>query len=363
METSADQQDGGSYTQSNPLFDMTDLYSFQPEDLKPVQPRRQKWCFNIIILFLIFQSALNVFLLYTVIKLGSSFSDPRLEKQTSNSIPLDDDYIQTLLSNNTQETKTLRVNLWALKSQVSSLCGGEGPLAQLRSDLNRLNTSTHNLEGQLTSISLIPGPPGISGTNGLQGMTGERGFKGDSGVPGPQGPKGGTGPIGQPGQQGAAGPIGTPGLPGDPGNQGPGTKGEKGDRGAQGVNGLPGFNGTEGPPGPPGPKGDTGDKGTPPELVVRLVPGKARGRVEVNFKGVWGTVCDDSFDTVDGKVICKMLGYQTAVSTYVASPGSGNIWLDELGCLGTESDIFNCRHPGVGIHNCNHNEDAGLQCI
>lgn len=53
-----------------------------------------------------------------VIKLGSSFSDPRLEKQTSNSIPLDDDYIQTLLSNNTQETKTLRVNLWALKSQV-----------------------------------------------------------------------------------------------------------------------------------------------------------------------------------------------------------------------------------------------------
>lgn len=31
METSADQQDGGSYTQSNPLFDMTDLYSFQPE--------------------------------------------------------------------------------------------------------------------------------------------------------------------------------------------------------------------------------------------------------------------------------------------------------------------------------------------
>ncbi|TNN56332.1 Macrophage receptor MARCO [Liparis tanakae] len=130
-----------------------------------------------------------------------------------------------------------------------------------------------------------------------------------------------------------------------------------------GVNGLPGFNGTEGRPGPPGPKGDTGDKGTPTELAVRLVPGKARGRVEVNVEGVWGTVCDDSFDTVDGKVICKMLGYQTAVSTYVASPGSGKIWLDELGCLGIESDIFNCRHSGVGIHNCNHNEDAGVQCV
>lgn len=43
--------------------------------------------------------------------------------------------------------------------------------------------------------------------------------------------------------------------------------------------------------------------------------------MEVKYNGAWGTVCDDSFDTVDGKVICKMLGFQTAISTFTASPG------------------------------------------
>ncbi|XP_034418124.1 macrophage receptor MARCO isoform X2 [Cyclopterus lumpus] len=367
METSVDQkQDGVSFTQSNPLFDMTDLYSFQPEDLKPARPRRQ-WCFNVIIVFFILQTALNAFLIYKVIKLGSSLSNPRLERLTSNPFGEEgDDHIQTLLYNNSLETKTLRGHLWALKSQVNSLCGEEGHLARLQSDLNLLNTSTHNLEGKLTTISLIPGPPGIPGKDALPCTPGERGNKGDSGVPGPLGPKGEMGLNGQPGTQGVAGevgPRGSPGLPGDPGKQGPGAKGEKGERGAQGVNGPPGFNGTEGRPGPPGPKGDMGDKGNPPELTVRLVPGKARGRVEVNYKGVWGTVCDDGFDTVDGKVICKMLGFQTAIYTFTASPGSGRIWLDELQCLGTESDIFSCRHRGVGVNNCQHNEDAGLHCV
>lgn len=62
------------------------------------------------------------FLSVPVCKLGSLLSNPRLEKLTSNHIPLGgeqgDDNIQTLVYNNSQETKTLRGNLWALKSQV-----------------------------------------------------------------------------------------------------------------------------------------------------------------------------------------------------------------------------------------------------
>ncbi|XP_031725790.1 macrophage receptor MARCO-like [Anarrhichthys ocellatus] len=363
METSVDQtRDGVSFTQSNPLFEMshsrTDLYSFQPDDLKPARPRRQ-WCFIVIVVFLLLQTFLNAFLIYKVITLESSSSNPRLEKLTSNPIQSPDDHIQTLLYNNSEETKTLKGHLWALESQVNSLCGEEGQLGRLLSDLNLLNTSTHNLEGKVTTISLIPGPPGTDG------HTGAPGIKGDSGVAGPPGPKGEMGLKGQPGEQGVAGevgPRGSPGIPGAPGNQGPGARGEKGEPGAQGISGPPAFNGTEGRPGPPGPKGDKGDQGNPPELTVRLVPGRVRGRVEVKHNGVWGTVCDDGFDTVDGKVICKMLGFQTAISTFTASPGAGRIWLDELKCLGTESDIFSCRHKGVGVNNCQHNEDAGVHC-
>nr|QCL09082.1 macrophage receptor [Lutjanus peru] len=388
METSVDDHNRVTYTQSNPLFDMSlsrsDLYSLQPEDLKPARSRRQ-WCFNVIVVYLILQTILNAFLLYKVFSLQSSLSSPRTQKQTSNHISLggdqDDDNLQVLVQNNTQETKSLRGHLWALESQVKSLCGEEGQLVRLRSDLNLLNTSTHNLESKLTDISLKPGLPGSPGRDGQKGFPGEKGPKGDSGVVGPPGPKGDVGIKGDPGEPGAAGASGPPGPPGPPGNQGPGAKGEKGDPGVQGppgvgtvgpkgdsgtigppgppgVIGPPGLNGTEGPPGPPGPKGEKGDA----ELNVRLVPGPNRGRVEVKYNGAWGTVCDDGFDSLDGTVICKMLGLTTATDTFIASPGAGKIWLDELRCTGRETDIFDCSHAGLGKHNCDHTEDAGVQC-
>ncbi|CAJ0962253.1 unnamed protein product [Ranitomeya imitator] len=109
---------------------------------------------------------------------------------------------------------------------------------------------------------------------------------------------------------------------------------------------------------------------SPPEDLkppLRLVGGKDRfeGRIEVFFKGQWGTICDDHWDDKDAEVICRQVGFNGKPKAWVWAhygQGKGPVLLDEVECLGNESSLDFCQKNDWGHHNCDHIEDAGVSC-
>ena len=131
----------------------------------------------------------------------------------------------------------------------------------ITSQTSALTTKTY-VDGQISTISLTPGPKGDTGPQGPQGIkgaTGARGAtgpKGDQGIQGIQGPKGDTGARGATGLQGPKGDKGNAFVYADfTSTQLAALKGAKGDTGATGPKGATGATG------PKGDKGDTGAQG------------------------------------------------------------------------------------------------------
>jgi len=113
------------------------------------------------------------------------------------------------------------------------------------------------------------------------------------------------------------------------------------------------------------------------------------GRVEVCINDQWGTVCDDSWSSVDATVVCKQLGYAytgsaskycliwawykllfffasdaggIAYSSAYFGAGTGPIYLDDVACTSSASQLLECSSRPILTHNCLHSDDAGVGC-
>jgi len=92
------------------------------------------------------------------------------------------------------------------------------------------------------------------------------------------------------------------------------------------------------------------------------------GRLEVFYKGEWGTVCDDG--SVQGNnnmatVVCRMLKYPSLCGTVHKAgkrQGTRRIWLDDVRCTGSELSLFDCPSTRKGSYSCDHDEDVGITC-
>ena len=96
-----------------------------------------------------------------------------------------------------------------------------------------------------------------------------------------------------------------------------------------------------------------------------LIAKYVQGILMVKHMNVWGTVCDDAFETIDAEAACKTLGF-TGGSRTNQDPGFSEsevpILMDDVNCASSSTNFLTCEHPGWGKENCGHSEDVLLTC-
>ena len=104
-------------------------------------------------------------------------------------------------------------------------------------------------------------------------------------------------------------------------------------------------------------------------ISVRLAGGKSHyGRVEIQYDGHWGTVCDYAWSRYDARALCRQLGFVEGIA-YARSRygrGQGPVYLDDMRCRADDQSIFWC--PNRGWNNSarycmDHDNDAGVYCF
>ena len=106
-----------------------------------------------------------------------------------------------------------------------------------------------------------------------------------------------------------------------------------------------------------------------PAVKVRLVNGSGpdEGRVEIEYDGVNGTVCDNNWSRYDARALCHQLGYRDGDARLRShfGPGKGPVLMDGMRCRSNDPNIFACTNNGWKQPNfgCgSHTRDASAVC-
>ena len=64
------------------------------------------------------------------------------------------------------------------------------------------------------------------------------------------------------------------------------------------------------------------------------------------------------------QVVCNQLGFTSGGISHSSGhqwgAGSGDIWMDDVACTGSETSVLSCTHSTS--HNCNHGKDVAVVC-
>lgn len=104
-------------------------------------------------------------------------------------------------------------------------------------------------------------------------------------------------------------------------------------------------------------------------LRLRDGDGSNHGRLEVNFAGSWRDVCDDTSGAAAqqamANVVCRQLGYTGTGHAFINAFGGGTSTplMDDVECLGPETDLSQCAFAGWNVENCGPSEAVGIRCM
>ena len=90
------------------------------------------------------------------------------------------------------------------------------------------------------------------------------------------------------------------------------------------------------------------------------------GRVEVFYQGKWGKICRNEWDINDVKVVCRQLGFQSALAEFIGMDTKDetiSVVMSDVECTGQESVLASCKRLDGEHDKCVDKIGAQALCV